>query len=47
MIERDMIKNSEYIIEYFYNKGKQITNFTIAKTCLFFRGNIYVCGRQK
>lgn len=41
-IERDVIKNSEYIIHYFYNEGKkEVTNLMLEKL-LYFLEAIYM-----
>lgn len=43
IIERDIIKNSEYIIHYFYKEGKKdVTNLMLEKL-LYFLEAIYMC----
>lgn len=46
-IERDIIKNSEYIIEYYKQKGRQLTNLELQKLAYFLEAIYMVCTDEQ
>lgn len=45
-IERDVIKNSEYIITYYQEKEKKLTNLEIQKLAYFLEAIYMVCTNE-